>query len=55
MSRAELAARIGVSIVQIGRWETGERQVDPRKVDLLARLTGIRRSYLRPDIAGWLD
>jgi DNA-binding transcriptional regulator YdaS (Cro superfamily) len=41
---------LGVSGVQMHRYETGKRRVPPEKVLFVSRVTGIPRTTLRPDV-----
>lgn len=43
---------LGVSAVQVHRYETGEQDVPPTKVIHYEEVTGIPRHELRPDVFG---
>ena len=43
---------LGVSAVQVLRYERGERSISPTRVTEVERVTGIPRHELRPDIFG---
>lgn len=51
ITRAELAARLGVSPSSVTRWESGERRPDAETMARIATVTGIRPQDLRPDLA----
>ena len=46
-----LAKELGVTSISVSRWETGARQIDPTKLDLVSEKTGIPKRELRPDLA----
>ena len=46
LTQEELAKEIGVSKITILRWENGERQIKPDKVQLLADYFGVSVGYL---------
>lgn len=50
MTRAALGELIGVSEVEIYRYERGKCQIPAERVETITRLTGIARHKLRPDI-----
>ena len=41
---------LGISAVQMHRYETGERRVPPTRVVEIETITGIPRTVLRPDV-----
>ena len=41
---------LGISAVQMHRYETGERKVPPTRVVEIESITGIPRTILRPDV-----
>ena len=41
---------LGISAVQMHRYETGERRVPPTRVVEIESITGIPRTILRPDV-----
>ena len=55
----EAAGRIlGISAVQMYRYETGQRKVPPTRAAEIEKITGISRFVLRPDVFGpppWED
>lgn len=51
-SMAEAARLLGVSAVQVFRYEKGSRKISPHKCVEVERITGISRHELRPDIFG---
>jgi len=51
LSQAELAGRLGVARLTVLRWETGERNIDPRLLPRVCEQTGISAKELRPDLA----
>jgi transcriptional regulator with XRE-family HTH domain len=52
LTQEELAEKLGVSRAMVGLVESGERQIDPTEVGRWAKVTGITREQLRPDIFG---
>lgn len=49
---------LGVSGVQMHRYETGQRRMQPERVLEIEKITGIPRTILRPDVFGtppWLE
>lgn len=51
MSRAELAALLGVKWPTIWRWEAGTRKIRDDKLTVVSERTGIPIKSLRPDLA----
>ena len=51
LSQGELADQLGVRRETVARWESGQRKIDDEKLPEVARLTGISREALRPDLA----
>lgn len=41
---------LGISKVELWRWETGKRRIPPEKVPAIEAITGIPRELLRPDV-----
>lgn len=41
---------LGVSKVEMWRWETGHRRIPPEKVPAVEAITGVPRELLRPDV-----
>lgn len=49
----EAASRLlGVSAVQLSRYETGARRIPAERVQAIAKLTGVPPHTLRPDVFG---
>lgn len=46
----QAAERFGVTEAMLSRWETGYRRIPAERVRDIARITGISRHHLRPDI-----
>lgn len=51
-SLAAAGSLLGVSNVQMYRYEQGLRRIPPEKVRAVSQLTGIPEAVLRPDIFG---
>lgn len=49
---AQAAEAAGVTPAMWSRWENNRRDVPPKRVHILATLTGIPREKLRPDVFG---
>lgn len=43
---------LGISKVEMWRWETGRRRIPPEKVPAVEAMTGVPRELLRPDVYG---
>ena len=43
-------AKLGISKVEMWRWETGKRRIPPEKVPAVEAITGVPRELLRPDV-----
>lgn len=43
------APLLGVSAVQLSRYETGTRRIPLERVPLISKVTGVAREILRPD------
>lgn len=41
---------LGISKVEMWRWETGKRRIPPEKVPAVEAITGVPRELLRPDV-----
>ena len=41
---------LGISKVELWRWEVGKRRIPPEKVPMVEAITGIPRELLRPDV-----
>lgn len=55
LSQGELGEKAGVCRMTVFRWEKGIRKIDDDKVSLVAGITGIQPSVLRPDLAALLS
>lgn len=55
LSQGELGEKVGVCRMTVFRWEKGIRKIDDDKVPLVAEITGIQPSVLRPDLAALLN
>lgn len=42
--------RLGVTKLQVWRWEHGHRRIPPEKVPAISAITGIPPELLRPDV-----
>jgi len=50
LRQADIAEKIGVTAVQVSRYETGQKRVPAEKAVALEKEFGIPRARLRPDI-----
>lgn len=50
LRQADIGVKIGVTAVQISRYENGVKKVPAEKAVLIEKEFGIRRELLRPDI-----
>ena len=55
LTQRELAEHLGVARETIGRWETGKRAIDDELLPRVAKVTGIAKAVLRPDLAALLE
>lgn len=51
----ELAARLGVAVKTVGRWERGEKEPELENLDAMARVLGFPRDYFFGDAPPRLD
>ena len=51
LSQKQLARLLGVSRTTVARWETGIRKIDPTRLRVILKKTGVPLSELRPDLA----
>lgn len=50
LRQSDIAQRLGLTIVQISRWENGRSRVPAERAVMLEKEFGIPREALRPDI-----
>ena len=51
-TQADLAADLGVAVMTVSRWETGDRRIGVKTLPKVVEFTKIPKSELRPDIYG---
>ncbi|MDQ5979573.1 MAG: helix-turn-helix protein [Verrucomicrobiota bacterium] len=51
ITQKALAGELGVAEMTVSRWETGERKIGVKNLADVAKLTGIPKRELRPDLA----
>jgi transcriptional regulator with XRE-family HTH domain len=50
-TQADLAQDLGVAVMTVSRWETGDRKIGIKTLSLVSEKTGLPKRELRPDLA----
>ncbi|MDX0230318.1 helix-turn-helix domain-containing protein [Sinorhizobium meliloti] len=50
LRQADIAEKLGISAVQVSRYETGRKRITAEKAVLIEKHFGIPRERLRPDV-----
>ena len=50
-TQADLAQDLGVAVMTVSRWETGDRKIGVKTLPRVSQETGLPKRALRPDLA----